>query len=81
MIVNNMTDAEFIKMVYDLATQNAEHIRVLNGETGRLEIAITQIANDVAWLKSFFWLIAGTTLGGFISSMLTLWKTHKNGKH
>ena len=62
------------------------HIEVLNSEMGQVVIAqkeankalntlcttITEVKNDVSWLKQFFWLIATASIGGLIMGVLNL---------
>jgi len=67
-----MENKEFIQFIYELAQKNTEHIAVLNDEVG-------QIAKDIEWLVKFFWVAVTTILGTFITSIWTLYKTHKNG--
>jgi len=67
---------EFTQLILQMAQENAKHIAILNDETGQLAADIREIRTDVSWLMRFFWLIAAT----FITSVWTLYKTHKNNK-
>jgi len=42
-----------------------KHIEIINHEFGYIQA-------DVAWLKRFFWLLAGATISGLIVGLLNL---------
>jgi len=75
-----------IQELYNIAKDNANHIAVLNDETGQLrdsvklmkndvsalKTTLVQVTTDVAWLKKTYWIIAGASIGGLIAGMLNL---------
>ena len=47
-------------------------VKVINHELGEVKTELTGIKTDVAWLKKFFFIIAGASLGALITGILTL---------
>ena len=49
-----------------------EHFATMNNELGCVKESMKAIENDVSWLKQFFWIVAGSSIAGLITSILNL---------
>lgn len=58
-----MGDIEILKLIYELAQQNATHIEILNKEMGG-------VLQNLEWLN---WCIRGIIAGICISIVLSIW--------
>jgi len=55
------------------------HIETTNKEMGEIrdniadvKIDVAKVKTDVCWLKRFFWIIAGSSIGGLIAAIINL---------
>lgn len=46
------------------------HIEVLNREMGDIKIDMSKIKTDLDWLKKFFWIVAGSSIGALIAILI-----------
>lgn len=70
----------------DLAKRNADHIATLNKEMGEIRDEVkdvkagvsslkndfTAVKTDVAWLKKFFFIVATSSIGALIASLVSI---------
>lgn len=43
-----------------------------NDRIEKINDKLIEVANDVTWLKKFFWVIAVASVGGWVTSFLNL---------
>lgn len=48
------------------------HAEIANKEMGELRTLFGIVQSDVGWLKKFFWVIAGSSIGGLVTGILNL---------
>ena len=58
-----------INLLLQIARENAEHIAILNDETGEIEIQMAALAADMEWVKKFLWVVVAAALGGMVTSI------------
>ena len=68
-----MNENDIIMMIYELAQENAQHIKVLNEEYGI-------IANNLEWLTRFFWLVTAPIIAAMVGTIYNLMIHRKNSK-
>ena len=51
---------------------HTESLRVANEEMGFIKVATEGIKTDLVWLKKFFWLVAGSSVGGLVTGIINL---------
>lgn len=61
-------NAEFRKDIDNLG----KHAEIANKEMGEVKTLLGILSNDVGWLKKFFWIVAGASIGGLIAGVLNL---------
>lgn len=80
------------KIIEDDIQDIRMHVNIMNNEMGQLrdcqkgfsnEISglrnlITQVQTDVDWLKRFFWLVASSSIGALVVSLINLLVDKKN---
>lgn len=64
-----------------LEKENAKHIAIINDEMGdmrdkqeEIRIDMAKIKTDLTWLKKFFWIVAGSSVGALLANVLQLLK-------
>ena len=62
--INKEQDRRLIKI--------ERHIEIINSEIGEVKTQITEIRQDVCWLKRFFWIVATASISGLIGSIINL---------
>jgi len=60
------------KEVEETLKFHTESLKVANEEMGLIKVAIEGIKTDVAWLSRFFWIVAGSSVGGLVTGIMNL---------
>lgn len=61
--------------IQDKRLDNMEkHLEIANKELGHVQIDMAQVKNDTAWLKKFFFIVAASSIGGLIATVMSLIK-------
>ena len=47
-------------------------VKIINKEMGEVKIDVAKIKTDVCWLKRFFFIIAGSSIGGLVAAIINL---------
>ena len=47
-----------------------KEIKTINDEMGDIRTKMAEIKNDVGWLKKFFWIVAGSSIGALIAILI-----------
>ena len=48
------------------------HAEIANKEMGLIKESLGVLSTDMNWLKKFFWLVAGSSIGGLITGIINL---------
>ena len=49
-----------------------KHAEVANKEMGFIKETLGILSTDMNWLKRFFWLVAGSSIGGLVTGIINL---------
>lgn len=49
-----------------------KHAEIANAEMSAIKIDIAQIKGDLGWLKKFFWLVSGSSVGALLTGIFNL---------
>jgi predicted acylesterase/phospholipase RssA len=47
-----------------------EELKIINDEMGEIKEDMAEIKTDLDWLKRFFWIIAGSSIGALIAILI-----------
>ena len=61
-----------IRTLNEEGAEMRDEQRKMNEEITEIKVGQTEIKTDVSWLKQFFWIIATTSIGSVIASILNL---------
>jgi hypothetical protein len=61
---------ETINKSMDLIANN--HIKHLDDKVENLDKKLGVVANDVTWMKKFFWIVASASVGGLVAGVMNL---------
>lgn len=64
--------AKHIKILNGEMGETRDEIRTMNTRIGNTDIKIAKISTDVCWLKRFFWIIATTSTGALVASLINI---------
>ena len=69
---NENLQAHINQEVQETLKKHDDHLAIANQEMGGIKISLTNVANDMSWLKRFFWIIAGSSVSGLITGIINL---------
>jgi len=68
----NGYDKNFMVLRGEISDLKNNHIQHLQDDVGELKVKMSEVRNDVAWLKKFFWIVAGSSIAGLITGVINL---------
>jgi len=72
-IKNEIQDLQIKEIKKSIKVLN-DHSGTLTKEMGNIKIDITQMKNDISWIKQFFWIIVTATIGSLVANLMNLLK-------
>jgi len=70
---NEIQDLQIKEIKNSIKVLN-DHSGTLTKEMGNIKIDITQMKNDISWIKQFFWIIVTATIGSLVANLMNLLK-------
>jgi len=70
---NTIQDLQIKEIQKSIKVLN-DHSGTLTKEIGNIKIDMTQMKNDISWIKQFFWIIVTATIGSLIANLMNLLK-------
>jgi len=70
---NEIQDLQIKEIQKSIKVLN-DHSGTLTKEMGNIKIDITQMKNDISWIKQFFWIIVTATIGSLVANLMNLLK-------
>ena len=58
--------------VQETLKKHEDHLAIANKEMGEIKVSLSEVKNNIDWLKNFFWVIAGSSIGGLITGVFNL---------
>jgi len=70
---NEIQDLQIKEIKNSIKVLN-DHSGTLTKEMGNIKIDMTQMKNDISWIKQFFWIITTATIGSLVANLMNLLK-------
>jgi len=70
---NGIQDLQIKEIQKSIKVLN-DHSGTMTDEMGNIKLDMTQMKNDISWIKQFFWIIATATIGSLVANLMNLLK-------